>query len=156
MKAYWQNLSDSEKRTLKIGGAVLALLLFVRLLWWPLFHRIDVMEHEMTQEAALIEWMQPRVARILQARKKPNENTQQVHNLSSFEKSLAESGLKSFVTDFNQSADQKIHVTFKAVPFEKLTVWLEQRVAQGYTLESLSVQRGSKTGLTDVVLVMAF
>lgn len=151
IKQYWQNLSDKDKRTLKIGGIILGVLFALRLIWWPLYNRINLLVEAIDSEQALIDWMRPRVASLLEAKTVPA----QAKTLAGLQKSLQQAGLKPYVTEFSQNAQKQVSVTFESIPFESVMEWLEKAQESGWAVQQMSAQKGEKSGIVSLTLVLA-
>lgn len=153
IKERWTQLSARDQNTVKMGGIVLGLFLFAQLVWWPLFSKISVVQQQIIQEQSLIEWMTPRVAQLMDAKKqsRPRKNNK---SLPAIEKSLQQAGLKSYVTDFSQNAQKQISVSFVDVPFESCMEWLEQAQSQGWSVKQMNATKTDKPGEVKIDLVL--
>lgn len=152
MKEKWQQLSQKEQRTIKIGGVVLALLIFLRFIWWPLYSNIESTHQEIQQQAELIEWMQPRVHRIINAR----ESGQQAvgkKTITMLENSLTT--LKPYVQAFGVNASQQVNIEFKAVPMPMWVRWLEAQSNRGWQVEQVHITPATESGTVDVNLTLS-
>lgn len=153
-KQRWEQLSARDQKTLKVGGIILAVFLLLQVVWWPLYHRISLLQAQISAEQSLIEWMIPRVAQLLEARKS-GASMHVDKSLSGLEKSLQQAGLKPYVTEFSQNAQQHISIVFVDVPFESCMEWLEQVQSQGWVVQSMEAARGEKNGIVQLHFVLS-
>jgi len=154
IKAKWDQLSARDQRTVKIGGIVLGILFFLRVIWWPLYNRVGTLQQQIEQEQSLFTWMAPNVAQLLEA-KASGVSAIAEKSLPGVEKSLQEAGLKPYVTQFSQNAQSHIFITFADVPFEASMEWLEQIQRQGWAVQSMQVNKGDKTGIVALQFVLS-
>jgi type II secretory pathway component PulM len=153
IKQKWEQLSSRDQTTLKLGAIFLISFLVLRGIWWPLFHQISVLKEAVAEEQSLIQWMAPRVAQLLEA-KKSGLGKKKDKSLATFQKSLQQVGLKPYLTEFSQNAQGQVTLVFASVPFESCMEWLAQVQRQGWVLRELSAERGQKSGLVQLTLVL--
>jgi type II secretory pathway component PulM len=153
IKQRWEQLSSRDQRTLKIGGIVLGVLIALRFIWWPIFDRVTILKNEIDNEQSLINWMTPRVAQ-LQESKKSAKAIKKDKSLAAFEKSLQQAGLKPYVKDLSQNPQKQISVTFSEVPFESTMHWLEKAQQSGWVVQQMSAQKGEKSGIVNLTMVL--
>lgn len=150
---YWENVSTQEQRTLKRGLIVIVLMVLVRFVWWPLYDGIDQKEDDIATEVELIAWMKPTVD-LLKSMKEPVKPIDQsLPHLSTIEKSFVQAGLKPYITNIAQNANQQVVLQAKSVPFGALALCLET-IAKTYGIIPLSLTAvRQKTGIVDVEIV---
>lgn len=153
IKQKWEQLSPRDQTTVKIGALFLIGFLLLRMIWWPLFHRISVLKAAIAEEQSLIQWMGPRVAQLLEV-KKSGVSRKKDKSLASFQKSLQQVGLKPYLSEFSQNTQGQVTLVFASVPFESCMEWLPQVQRQGWVLQELSAQRSQKSGLVELTLVL--
>jgi type II secretory pathway component PulM len=152
IQQYWHNLSPQEQRTVKWGGIALAILLFIKLIWWPLSSRVDRLKTDIQNEQALIEWMTPAVAALKNATTSKPVN-QNAPRLSTIEKSFTQSGLSPFVKNLSQNASDQIILQASDIPFGALITCLEMLDKQ-YGIVPLSFTASKqKTGVVTAEIV---
>lgn len=150
---FWEDLSGHEQRTVKWGLVAAIVLVAIRFIWWPLYARVDSLQEDLANEKDLISWMKPQVEAIKANAGKIQPLTQHAPRLSSIEKSFEQAGLRSYVTNLSQNANNQIILQAKAVPFGALAKCLET-IAQTLGIVPLSMTATrEKTGIVDVELV---
>lgn len=154
LRQRWEQLAPRDQRILKHGGMFLLALVVLRLFWWPLYDRVNVLQQEINSESSLLSWMAPRVSQLLAA-KQSNLGITKDKSLPGFEKSLQQAGLKPYVKEFSQNAQGQVSVTFVEVPFESCMEWVEQVQRQGWTVQVMNAVKGEKSGITQVELVLS-
>jgi type II secretory pathway component PulM len=150
---FWEDLSAQEQRTVKWGLVAAIVLIAVRFIWWPLYARVDSLQEDLANEKDLITWMKPQVEAIKANAGKVKPLDRHEPKLSSIEKSFEHAGLKSYVTNLSQNANNQIVLQAKAVPFGALAQCLESIAqTQGIVPLSMTATR-EKTGIVDVEIV---
>ncbi|MFI4956052.1 MAG: type II secretion system protein GspM [Gammaproteobacteria bacterium] len=150
---FWENLSARDQRTLKWGLVAAIVLIVIRFIWWPLLSRVDRLQEDIANEAALITWMKPMVETIKANAGKVKPLDHQAPKLSLIERSFEQAGLGSYVKSLSQNANNQIVLQAKAVPFGALAQCLETIAqTQGMVPLSLTATR-EKTGIVDVEIV---
>jgi type II secretory pathway component PulM len=153
IKEKWEQLSERDQKTLKMGGIILAVLCFLQFIWWPLFNRISTLQAAIDKEATLYEWMHPRVAQLMQVRDQ-GLSPVEAKSLPGVEKTLQEMGMKPFVTQFSQNPQSLITITFSEVPFESSIEWLEKVQRQGWVVQSMHASKGKASGMVELEFVL--
>jgi len=151
MKQHWQQLSPKEQRTVMVGAIALACILFLRFIWWPMYSNISTLQQDIQNETQLVEWMQPRVARIESASESGKTTVNK--SLTTLENIL--SPLKPFVQSFSINANQYVNIQFKAVPMPSFIQWLETQTSQGWQTEQVQITPAGESGTADVTLSLS-
>jgi type II secretory pathway component PulM len=153
IKERWEQLSPRDQQTVKKGSLILGAILAIQIFWWPLYHRMSVIQESIIQEQSLIEWMAPRVAQLIEL-KNSRQSIKKDKSLSAIEKSLQQSGLKPYLTEFSQNAQHQVSVSFSEIPFESCMEWIEQAQSQGWVVQQFNANKSEKTGIVRVDLVL--
>lgn len=137
MRQWWQGLARREQRILLAGAAALALMLGYLLVWEPLHQGVLRLERSTAEQQAVLQWMQRSaqqaralsgVARVDSAMR-GSESAQAL-----IERTARSSGLAEGYKQTRQAAENELLVSFEAVGFDELVVWLDQ-LQQVYGLE---------------------
>jgi len=165
MKAWWNGLSASERRTLSIGGITGALMLAYFMIWQPIQQTTAELERELREQQALLGWLQPAVAEIRARGGAPGTapgstgqggqggqdgqgNGQALFALA--DQSARQAGLGQVLKQVEPSADGGARVTFERVGFDELLRWLAQlQDRNGITATQVSLRRGALEGRVD-------
>lgn len=158
LKQKWQSLSRREKNILKIGALFIIFVLMYFFLYLPFSNAFSTVQGQYQYQRDLLAWMQPRV-QVLQQQTRATTTAQTINQnelLPTIDQQLKDSSFANSVKQLTQDSDSTVRVTLTTVPFDQLMDWLVQQW-QSYriTVNSISVQRGSKSGLADVNLVLA-
>ncbi len=124
---WWQSQSDQEKKTLLIGGVVVAVLLSYLLVIKPFRSRLNDTREQVAYQTELLQKIRPAMVKIKQlqqhigsAKKVSSEQL-----LSVIANALQTDKLQAFATTVRQTDPQKVQIDFKEVPFDTLMDGLE-------------------------------
>lgn len=151
MKERFLQLSRREQIMLIAGAAFLVGLLLVRGIWWPLLSHIDRLHEDIDTEVELIEWMEPRIARLPKGSTSREPVTKSVSQL---ERSLKKQGMQGYITHLAVGDNQAVNITLVGVPIPVLLTWQDTQFALGWQLEHVTLTPGPKTGTGDITMVL--
>lgn len=151
MKERFLQLSRREQIMLIVGGLFLTLILLVRLIGWPLLSHVDRLHEDIDTEVELIEWMEPRIARL----PKGSASGEPVKkSVSQLERSLKKQGMQGYITHLAVGDHQTVNITLTGVPIPVLLSWQDTQFALGWQLEHATLTPAPKTGTGDIVMVL--
>ncbi|MDA8561619.1 type II secretion system protein M [Gammaproteobacteria bacterium] len=126
MNQWWVNLSLKEKKTIKIGGITLSILLIYMLIWLPLQNEIKYLRSQIKQNQKLLSWMITADKKIQDSSKeiKASTNINSDSALSIVENEIHQNDISNKVTKLRQIENGLIELNFDQVSFDKLIAWL--------------------------------
>ncbi len=127
MKSWWQNLSSREQLIVLCGGVAGILILLYLMVWSPLHNHIQDMQKKTIKQETLLSWMQGASKDLQQLRQasKPKSNLATPQNLLALvDQSAKDNKLKSSMTEFAQTENNKVAIKFTSISFDKLATWL--------------------------------
>lgn len=151
MKDYFMQLSRREQIMVICGGVFLLVVVLIRFIMWPLYDNIQRLHEDIDSEAALIEWMEPRVARMPQSSSGTDVPTK---SISQLERSLKQKNMKSYVKDLSVADNESVNIVLMAVPMPIFLNWYEAQQAIGWHLEQATLKPGLKSGTADITLML--
>jgi general secretion pathway protein M len=158
-RQWWNGLEARERRTLAYGGVALAIILYVFLIWLPAHRGADRLETRLTEQRALLSWMQQAAAEAQSLRGADDSGTAVGTGgqaLFSFvDQSAREAGLADALRQVEPTGDRRIRVTLQQANFDVLMHWLARLQSRhGVDTSALSVRRTDAPGLVDAQLVL--
>jgi type II secretory pathway component PulM len=160
LQQWWAGLEARERRTLLLGGVVLAIILYLFGIWLPAHREADRLQARLAEQRALLAWMQQAGAEAQSLRAGGAGSGQAVgignQALFSFiDQSARESGLASALRQVEPTGEQRVRVTLQQANFDVLMNWLVLlRTRHGVETSGLSVRRGDKPGIVDAQLLL--
>ncbi len=153
IKQHWENLSAQEQRTVKWGGIALAILIFIKFIWWPLSSRIDRLKEDIHNEKALIEWMKPTVAALQKTPERSPSTNHKSSPLSAIEKTFSQAGLSPFVKSLSQNTSDQIVLQVQNIPFSALIQCLNNLDKQYGIAPNMLTATKQKSGVVDAEII---
>lgn len=151
MKERFLQLSRREQIMLMVGSIFLLGVGLIRLIWWPLLSHIDRLHEDIDTEVELIEWMEPRIARLP---KGATSREPVKKSVSQLERSLKKQGLQAYIKHLAVGDDQAVNITLSAAPLPLLLTWQDTQIALGWQIEQATLTPAPKTGTGDIVMVL--
>lgn len=152
MNAQWQALSARDRRIVKVGAVLVAVLLFWAWLWDPLAVSRAQLREQAAQNETVLAWMRP-AAEQLAARGGVVASAVPVDDgrslLARVDASARAAGLGTQLTAVEPQGETRVRVQFSAVDFDALMAWLESQSTAGIRIEALGVVRAAGSGRTD-------
>ncbi len=125
MKEWWDNLALREKKIIIYGGALLILFLLYEIVWSPFTNKVDSLRKSVTQNQALLIWMQnadQRLQSIVNTQK--NKTTTNESLLSIMQREVNKSPLATHVTQLRQAENDSVQLTLQKADFDRLIALL--------------------------------
>lgn len=160
MKAWWNGLSPQERRTVSVGGGVLAVILFYFLFWQPLHEENAQLARDLEEQRALLAWAGPTVAEIRLRGGGSGGDLENGGNggqalFALADQNARQAGLGPVLRRVEPSGQRGARVVFEQVGFDELVRWLgELQDRYGVEVSSLSLQRAEIEGRVDAQLVL--
>jgi general secretion pathway protein M len=153
MRAWYQNLSERDRRIVLIGGCVVALLLILGTVL-PLNRSIAQAQQRVTVKQGDLAFIQGAAPQIAAAG--PAGQVASGESLIVLvDSSARESGLGKALSSSQPTGDRGLRVRFERVAFDGLVAWLA-RLSQnhGVSVESAEIESAGEPGLVNAGLVL--
>ena len=150
---YVQQLSPRE-RWILLGGGVLAVLLLITAIVWPLQRNVSATETRLQQKRDDLVWIRSVAPQLgsLQNARRPALNESLVVLV---DRTARESGLAQSLVGSQPSGDGGLNVRFEKLPFDVLVSWLSQLHQQyGVRVDSANVDLANEVGTVTATLVL--
>lgn len=145
-------LSERDQRMLKIGGALIVLLLIFGVIV-PLDRGVSQAHQRLTKKQADLVWMRqvgPELAAAGPARAASDESL-----LVVVDRSARESGLSSSLAGSEPSGPGGLSVRLQRASFDTLVAWLARLSQQnGIRVETASIENAGAPGLVNAAVVL--
>ena len=154
MKKYLSALNEREKMLVLVGCVCLFFYLYYFFLYAPLNQQVQKKMAQLSEKKSTLSWMQQvQSQRVTTEEKKKLTNNQL---LTLFATSLKKERTLRFPYQLQQTSAGEIQLSFEAVPFNHLMMWLK-KMSKRYamTIKQLQVERGEKAGLVHLNLLMS-
>jgi general secretion pathway protein M len=152
LAASLRSLSERDRRTLLIGGAIAALL-FVFVVILPLDHRVSHLHAEVTRKQADLVWMRSAAPEIAAAGPVRNHSGESL--IVIVDQSARESGLGAALAGSQPSGNGSLSVQLEKAPFDALIGWLARLSQQdGVQIESATIDSAGAPGTVNASLVL--
>lgn len=155
MKAWWDGLAARDRGVLKIGAALVALMLVWALAWQPLARARERLRAQSVAQAEALAWMRPAAQQLAAAggaAGAPMADTRSL--LARIDAGARAAGLGGALVSVEPQGANRVRATLSAADFDVLTRWLQQVSGQGVAVEQLSVQRAN-AGRVDARVLLA-
>ena len=151
--AYWDELSERDRKVLVVGGVVCFFYLFYALLYAPLAHAVDDSRAQIIEKQATLAWMKQ--VRPQAHHGKAAEVLDAAQLLTVLSNQLATTSFRHFKYQLQQAGPKEIQLTFDNVPYNASITWLST-VSQRYafSIKQLNVERTDKSGVVKLMLVI--
>lgn len=146
-------LSERDRRTLVIGGAIAAVL-FVLAVIVPLERSVSRLHAQVVRKQADLVWMR-RVAPELAAAGPVHHRASGESLIVIVDESARESGLGSSLSGSGRSGDGGLSVELQHAPFDALVAWLARLGQQnGVDVESADIHSAGAPGQVNASIVL--
>lgn len=153
--AFWQGLSERDRRMLGVGGMLVAAMLLWAWVWDPLSaSRANLREQALANEASLA-WMRPAVEQVLSRGGIAVPVSDGRSLLARVDASARAAGLGAHLTLIEPQGGHRVRLQFSAVDFDALAHWLEAQSRDGVRIEEWSASRAAGSGRVDARLALA-
>jgi general secretion pathway protein M len=153
MRAWYQNLSERDRRIVLIGGIVVIVLVILGIVL-PLNRSIAQARQRVTVKQGDLAFIQG-VAPQLAAAGPIGSAATGESLIVLVDSSARESGLGKTLASSQPTGERGLRVRFERVPFDGLVAWLA-RLAQnhGVSVESAEIESAGEAGLVNAGLVL--
>jgi general secretion pathway protein M len=153
MRAWYQNLSERDRRIVLIGGVVVVILVILGTVL-PLNRSIAQAQQRVTVKQGDLAFIQSAAPQLAAAG--PGGGVVTGESLIVLiDSSARESGLGKSLASSQPTGDRGLRVRFERVPFDGLVAWLA-RLSQnhGVSVESAEIESAGEAGLVNAGLVL--
>ncbi|WP_018954747.1 type II secretion system protein GspM [Thioalkalivibrio sulfidiphilus] len=156
MKAWWEGLTQRDRRILMVGGALLCLLLPYMLIWQPLHDRAERLERTLVAQRADASWMQQAAAQLRATAATGRTATPAGQSLLGLiDRTVREGQLGGTVRRVQPEGANTVRVWLEDAPFDELMIWLGTlETRHGIRATSLVVDRQAAPGRVNARLTL--
>lgn len=157
MKDYWMNLSASERRTLSIGGVVLAAVLIYGLVWQPVMNSAEEARKSVKEKEAFVTWMNHAVqeAKVLRKQSGKPKTTRNQSMLALVDQTARRSKLGPALKRVEPKGTNEVRVRLEQASFDDVMKWLTQmQRSNGISVNSISVDKDEGPGRINATLTL--
>ena len=158
MKEYWANLSDSERRTLSIGGVVLAIVLVYGLVWTPVKNNAEALRQSVQQKEAFVTWMNNAVEEAKALRKSSTSSRQSTGGqslLAVVDQTARRSKLGPALKRVEPKGTNEVRVRLERAAFDDVVTWLTRlQRERGVGVASVSLDKEESPGRVSATLTL--
>lgn len=151
--AWWQAQSARDRRVLRIGGIVVAMLLVWTLVWIPLSRARADLTARVAQQRVDLAWMRQGLAqaRALRAQGTRGDVARQGKSLLALADATARSaGLGDPLKRVEPTGPTSVRVTFEVADFDTLANWMDGLARDyGVTVTDFSADKAEGLGLVN-------
>jgi general secretion pathway protein M len=156
--AWWQSLSERDRRTLAIGGLAVALLLGWSFVWYPLARAREQLQQRVERERGDLAWMQQTSGELTTLRAKGARGQVDRQGKSLF--ALADvtargAGLATALKRVEPTGPRSVRVSFETASFDALISWVDA-LSRDYGVQAtdVSADRVEGIGLVNARVVL--
>lgn len=153
--AYFR-LSARDRLLLIIGGALVALLLFVFAIWLPLDQRIERLQETVDRQLALRAWMTESAQEVRRLKaSSPRTGVADQSLLAFTDRTAREAGLASALRRVEPEGSDRVRIVLEQASFDTMIGWLEQLAGRfGVRIAGITIERREEAGLVNVRVVL--
>jgi general secretion pathway protein M len=156
-RLWWEARAAREQVMLAIGAMIGTVLIIYVGIIAPLNSTVSDLQAAVKQQQTLVQWLSPRVA-VLQRLAGQTGITQPVTTanlLATIDTRLKQSEFARSVTEISQSDANSVRVSFNAVSFDDLMLWLAQQWQQSrIAVVQIDVQKTKDIGVAKVIVTL--
>lgn len=147
----WNDLPSPRRRLIVAGAIVLATTLLYALAWLPLQRDLARLRAGVPLETEHLDWMRSQAPAVQAMRAKMSGAGGAP--IPGVEQAALTHGVRSYVTRLEAEGSAGARVTFEAVPFNALVVWIsELQARQGLIVEEATINAHATAGLVNAQL----
>ncbi len=159
MNEWWQSRQARERRTLAIGAAIVAAMVYYFLLWQPAHQGIQAKEQRLAQLRNDVAWMEQAGARYQKLADRGDTASSGAGNEALYalaDRTAREAGLGDAIQGVTPEQDNRVRVNLSGVGFDAMVQWLAtlRRDFQVRTATA-SVERIAEPGQVNARLVLS-
>lgn len=154
LKQFWQQRNPNERRTLRIGGIVLAIALLYAFVWYPLSQEQQRLRNTLPQMRAAAAQIQLQAQEVARMRSLPQKTAS--NNLrSAVDAATARSSIGA-PAEFLPLDAGRARLTFNSAVFDNWIEWVKfLQLEQGVRVESADITALTEPGLVKIQAVLA-
>jgi general secretion pathway protein M len=154
MRAWFENLSERDRRVVTIGGAVV-LVLAVLAVILPLNTQISLARKRIATKQGDLAFMQSVAPQVAAAGPGAAGAANAESLVVLIDSSARESGLGKSLTSSQPTGDKGLRIRLDKAPFDALVAWLARLSQQhGVRVESAEIETAGEVGLVNAGLVL--
>ena len=151
---FWQQRSRNERRTLRIGGIVLAIALLYAFVWYPLSQEQQRLRNALPQARAAAAQMQFQAQEVARMRSLPQKTSN--NNLRSAVESASARNNLGAPAEFLPLGTDRARITYNSAVFESWIEWVKfLQLEQGVRVESADITALTEPGMVKIQAVLA-
>lgn len=156
--AWWQTLSERDRRTLAIGGLLVALLLGWSFVWYPLARARAQLQERVERERTDLAWMEQTTGELATRRAKGVRGQVDRQGKSLFalaDVSARGAGLATALRRVEPTGPRSVRVSFETASFDALISWIDA-LSRDYGVQAtdVSADRVEGIGLVNARVVL--
>jgi general secretion pathway protein M len=154
MRAWFENLSERDRRVVTIGGA-LALVLAVLAIVLPLNTQISLARKRITTKQGDLAFIQSVAPQVAAAGPGAAGAANAESLVVLIDSSARESGLGKSLASSQPTGDKGLRIRLDKAPFDAVVAWLARLSQQhGVRIESAEIETAGEVGLVNAGLVL--
>ena len=154
MRAWFDNLSERDRKIVTYGGAVLLILVLLGIVI-PLNRNIAIARERVTRKQGDLQFIQSVAPQLAAAGPASAGAATSESLVVLIDSSARESGLGKSLSNSQPTGDKGLRVRLDRVGFDAMVAWLARLSQQhGVRVESAEIESAGETGLVNAGLVL--
>jgi general secretion pathway protein M len=154
MRAWYENLSERDRRVVTIGGAIVMVLAVLAVIV-PLNTQISLARKRITTKQGDLAFMQSVAPQVAAAGPGAAGAANAESLVVLIDSSARESGLGKSLSSSQPTGDKGLRIRLDKAPFDALVAWLARLSQQhGVRVESAEIESAGEVGLVNAGLVL--
>lgn len=151
---FWQQRNHTERRTIAIGGTVLAIALLYAFIWQPMTQEQQYLRQALPQMRAAAAQMHMQATEVDRLRSLPQKNfNNSLSGALEYAAARSSVGAPSQLTPLN---DGRTRIAFNATAFDSWIEWIRVLQAeQGLRVESVEISALAEPGMVKTQTVLS-
>lgn len=154
LRIWFNQLQSRERQLVIVALVVFGIFLPYQLIWSPLMHRAERLQHQVNLQKDHLQWMRDSLQEI------PHQQGSQYAKssaslLSIVEQTASQGKLRNNIRKIQPEGDQGVRIWMDDAGFDDVLMWLEQMKKQaGIEVVDLSAERQAQTGRVNLRLLL--
>jgi general secretion pathway protein M len=154
MRAWYENLSERDRRVVTIGGVIVLVLVLLAIIL-PLNTQISLARKRITTKQADLAFIQSVAPQVASAGPGAAGGANAESLVVLIDSSARESGLGKSLASSQPTGDKGLRIRLDKAPFDALVAWLARLSQQhGVRVESAEIESAGEVGLVNAGLVL--
>jgi general secretion pathway protein M len=154
MRAWYENLSERDRRVVNIGGVVVLVLVLLAIIL-PLNTQISLARKRITTKQGDLAFIQSVAPQVAAAGPGAAGAANAESLVVLIDSSARESGLGKALSSSQPTGDRGLRIRLDKAPFDALVAWLARLSQQhGVRVESAEIESAGEVGLVNAGLVL--